>query len=430
MSGLDGSPLREVEVSVISAGLTTSKSDAVREVFIRECDYEGAESLEYGGAQFRELFSPEAESREESRERLERITKEQKSCWGMPHDGLCLNMSLANERRRCPDWLDADLLFRINYGEADRQDVARLKEAILGSHSADVQIERKQRACVTLLDRLTAQKLYQALFPRADWKTVFATDSGSDSKQYPQRLTPFDYDESNPLIYPLLWTEEFIVDNVWNDQYSKQVLGGNSRPPMYAVVLDMILLLQFLQKNPEKPRTVYDVLSEFAKSHRLLSVGHNIDIDWAARGYLADLFNIVTCVRYLARDDRNSSIIKVHPAEILGWDYNEKGGPRTWPERRIFPGADSLRIPRPYYDPRQSMGPLEDFNAAFICSGPFRFTFTTRLAEHLTFNQNREIRLFFDGEYSEFNFPGFPGEVLKPYEQHTLGRSLTKGIFG
>lgn len=84
MSGLDSTPLREVKVSDISGGLTTSNSDAVREVFIRECDYETAKSLEYGGAQFRELFSPGAESREESRERLERIVKEQKSCWGMP----------------------------------------------------------------------------------------------------------------------------------------------------------------------------------------------------------------------------------------------------------------------------------------------------------------------------------------------------------
>ena len=336
---------------------------------------------------------------------------------------------VAKGAQKCPDWLDAEFLFRINYGPATRKDVSKLKVAIIGSRSIYVQEKRKERARLTLLDRVLAQSLYRALFPRADWKAVFATDHETDQTRYSNRLSPFDYDEADPLIYPLLWTEEFIVDNVWNDQYSKEILGGSSRPPMYAVIVDMILLLHFLQRDTEKPRPVSDILSEFAKSHNLLSVGRNIDIDWAARGYLSDLFNIVTCVRYLARDDRRVKIKKVHQAEILGWDFNEKGGPRTWPERRVFPGADSLRIPRPYFDPGKSMGPLEDFNAAFICSGPFSFTFTTLLADHLTFNQNREIRLFFDGEYSEFNFPGFPGEVLKPFEQHALGRSVARSDF-
>jgi hypothetical protein len=333
---------------------------------------------------------------------------------------------VAKENQKCPDWLDAELLFRMNYGPATRKDVAKLKVAIIGSRSIYVQEKRKQRARVTLLDRVLAQRLYRALFPRADWKSAFATDHETDQTQYTKRLSPFDYDDSDPLIYPILWTEEFIVDNVWNDQYSREILGGHSRPPMCAVVSDMILLVQFLQQNTEKSQTVYALLRNFARSHRLLSLGVDVEVDWAARGYLSDLFNIVTCVRYLARNDRKGKLKQVHQAEILGWDFNEKGGPtRTWPERRKFPSADSLRIPRPHYDTTTSMGSLESFDAAFICSGPFRFTFTTLLSEHLTFSQTREIRLFFDGEYSEFNFPGFPGEVLKPFEQHALGRCVS-----
>jgi hypothetical protein len=340
---------------------------------------------------------------------------------------------LEKARLEVPTWLDADFLFRLNYGTATREDVEEAKVAIISSFSNDLRFQRKKRVRITLLDRVVAGNLYRALFPRAPEKPLFAVDGAIDNeKRYAERLSPFDYDENDPSVYPLLWIEEFIVNHIWNDNYSGSVLSSDSRPPMNDVVLDMIALLEFstvwsMEHDADKPPKVYDMLRGFAATVRMRSSPPGIllddsQLDWAARGFLADMFNAIICVRYLARVDPKCRK-RTEPGEILGWDWMEKGGPRRWPEKCGFPGSDCLRIPKPFNDQDKAARQLGDLNAEFICSGPFKFTFTTFLAEHLTFNQNHEIRLFFDGGFEEFNFPNFPGHVLESFEQHALGRS-------
>jgi len=66
--------------------------------------------------------------------------------------------------------------------------------------------------------------------------------------------------------------------------------------------------------------------------------------------------------------------------------------------------------------------PLDHLTAEFIHTGPFGITLTSSLDEHLTFNQSRELRLFFDGNFVEAIHPMFPGEILKPFEEHALGK--------
>ena len=64
---------------------TTSHSDGVRDVFIRECGHEEAKSQGCCDSESHMMLPefPGAESREQARARLERIVHMQKSCWGI-----------------------------------------------------------------------------------------------------------------------------------------------------------------------------------------------------------------------------------------------------------------------------------------------------------------------------------------------------------
>ena len=51
------------------------------------------------------------------------------------------------------------------------------------------------------------------------------------------------------------------------------------------------------------------------------------------------------------------------------------------------------------FDPESSESRYEllnDIDAHFICSNPFKLVFTDKLGEHLTLSSNNEIKLFLD----------------------------------
>jgi len=222
---------------------------------------------------------------------------------------------------------------------------------------------------------------------------------------------------------PLLWTENYIVNYVWSDQYSAKVLGL-LRSPMSVVVEDIIRLLEYLrnvargdiQMTSGLPTSIFNVLRRFAASGIPLSIKGNL-YDWAARGYLADMFNLITCLNLTERP-KTMERTQMH-TDIIGYNWFEKESSRRWPERYRFPGSDSIRLPNNDFG---STMPLDHLTAECIYTGPFRITFTSSLDEHLTFNQSRELRLFFDGNFVEALHPMFPGEMLKPFEQHALGK--------
>ena len=122
-----------------------------------------------------------------------------------------------------------------------------------------------------------------------------------------------------------------------------------------SVVLDMVDLVKYLSSLREAPPdTVAAWLKAFTKTNTPRSFNHLeincVDVDWACQGFLADLFNLIACVRYLARDDSTSRRKKVHQAEIQGWNWDEEG-PRRWPEECQFPGSSSLMLRNPYVTP-------------------------------------------------------------------------------
>jgi hypothetical protein len=344
----------------------------------------------------------------------------------LQHVDSCLEKA----KQTPPEWLDADFLFRINYGPATPEDARKVKNSIIRCLRSDTTVQRRERSRLTLLDRKIAKQLHDALFKFYRSKKMFATDWPCEGIFNKDFLSPFDYDLSDPSLYPLIWTEDFVQQCVWNENYSSPILG-DERPPMYAIVLDMIDLINYFESQSSSgQQTVATLLATYAKtttSSRCFSnKDGQLNVDWASRGFLADLLNLSTCVRFLARDSSKSKRKQMHQAEIQGWNWNEEVYSRTWMENCTFPGSGLLRLRTPYLHPHIGNGDwyetLDDLDASFICSGPFKFAFTTVLAEHLTLSPHREIRLFFDCGFEEFTCPDFLGAVLKPFEKHTLGR--------
>src|SRR5271169_5857941 len=90
------------------------------------------------------------------------------------------------------------------------------------------------------------------------------------------------------------------------------------------------------------------------------------------------LFNVAICAGALARNDPMSKLKTVHQAEILGYDWKETEKPRRWPQECEFPGSSCLRLRKPVINPvvlDDCYAPLDDLDARFICSGPFKFSF-------------------------------------------------------
>jgi hypothetical protein len=188
----------------------------------------------------------------------------------------------------------------------------------------------------------------------------------------------------------------------------------------------MIDLIDFL-KSIEEPKTVIAWLTEFARNNQLRSVLPDQDIDvewveWAGRGYIADLFSIVACLECTSYGP---------PPFAAGQDSQIRHQFAGY-YRRTIPGYRVLiATPKPVStaaasDPRNS---VDQLRASFIHSGPFKLKATRKLAEHLTFNSSNKLRVF---QYWGNDMT--PGEdtgykcSLRVYRNHTLRRYPTTFI--
>lgn len=139
-------------------------------------------------------------------------------------------------------WIDPDFLYRVNYGPMTPRDFSRLKwdfSYILYRDFGDGAI---------FLDRILAAKLQSAVF------------------SYVSSLR-IDQDYSKAMKYPVMWAENFVLRYVWNEDYSSSVLGVNSRPPMAAVISDMLAMISFFKSSQTShPKSVIIWLKEFFDS--------------------------------------------------------------------------------------------------------------------------------------------------------------------
>jgi len=286
-----------------------------------------------------------------------------------------------------------------------------------------------------IIDRRVSRKLEKALYPNINWNVTLGSDDGTtlglrEDHNSGAALPSFCYDLSNPRASMLSPVRRFCHDTFYTPYYCSKGLGTTSRAPIAAVVFDMIDLITYLSKivpSLSAPQPLSLWLEDFLKSHpNLRSLPQTatamtaVEDRWTAvSGFLYDLFCIVTGLRvghhwkfgYLCGSDS-------HVGEVPSWAHY------------ILPGPDFLNGDPPIDGSSVSDGPIEELDAAFICSGPFKIRFTHRLGDHLQLNTvKRELLLYWEDDLSNYlMFFGHKAQhhskpgLFKRYEGHVLRR--------
>jgi hypothetical protein len=335
---------------------------------------------------------------------------------------IYLLISIGDKPRKVPAWLDGDFLYRVNYGPATSQDTAQLYKFVWWDKSD------YPRSTVTLLDRRVAEKLHDALFSPSLCYRPFLTDwHPTDELRTPSvdSVSPFDYDTASLETYPLIWTEDMAA-HIMARSYSPSILGKFAKAPMAAIVLDIIDLVTYLRSIPTtESKSVATWLTEFLDCHRLRSIPKtkDLDVNWAVKGYLADMFTIVTCFANVYSDWLRRGLNE----PWNGGFFNELNKTRSsWVHVKKFPGPHLFLADPPIES--ITHGSLDDLNAGFICSGPFKFKLTKNINEHLQLSNQREICLYWenpagpaDNLFEEYRKPW----CLNMHRTHNLERSDT-----
>jgi hypothetical protein len=287
---------------------------------------------------------------------------------------------------------------------------------------------------VTLLDRRIVDKLFQTVFTRDSKPPILQSDWPENAEYkksgaYPSEnvISPFDYLYYNAESALYRWCEEFVIDYVWRPSYSSTIIGKNDRPPMVAVAMDMIELVEYLARVDERvePRFLAELFKDFLKSrqHQLRSIifGSTFDFDWACQGYIWDLYNIII-LKEVSKNGMDQYNPKSCPHYVPDFDVI----PATLVERVRFPGGESIKIgiaPIDANKVKDLYGSLGDMKASFIKSGPFDFALTPIPGEHLMM-KNRKIHVFCeDGTPKTGNPHLVPGVgYFGLYMRHKLGK--------
>lgn len=332
--------------------------------------------------------------------------------------------------RTCPEWLDSDFLYRINYGPGTQDDATKAWKNIL----QPVVSRRQRRLRVTLLDRRIVDMLFKAMYKKgakppilhSDWNET--TESVEGLKYPSQELaSPFDYVSHTSETALYRWLEEFVVQNLWRRDYSSALFGNEKRPPMAAVALDMIHLVKYMATLPRYPeRSLAECFTEFlsCQRHKLhsLNVEPDFDFDWACRGYMWDLFNII-----ILESLSENGLDKYNPKRAENVPDEAEFVNVTWVEHAKFPGGDTIGIECPVdrNHLNELYGSLEEMRASYICSGPFKIALTPNLSDHLTIRE-RKLLMYCDKPSKTRKDRGhIPGAgYYGPYVRHTLGRCI------
>src|SRR5271170_32962 len=160
--------------------------------------------------------------------------------------GAILSLSLIlleSQSMPIPNWLNAEYLYRINYGPATAEDVAILTSSVLILRSFT------DRMVTILLDRRVSQKLEKALYPNSRSNITPRSDDGVSPllrESHDNAVSSSFYNRSNPEAGILLDIEKFFCYWFYERKYCSKGLGTTYRAPIAAVVLDMIDLVTYL----------------------------------------------------------------------------------------------------------------------------------------------------------------------------------------
>jgi hypothetical protein len=253
-----------------------------------------------------------------------------------------------------------------------------------------------------LLDRRVSHKLEKTVYPDSRSTDVTPKSDHSVSplpgEDHDSGLSFSFCDRSNPNAGILLETQAFLHYRFYQRHYCSKGLGTTSHAPIAAVAFDMIDLVTYLSKitTSSDQHTVSWFLEDFLHSHpnlRSLTPTQGLEDRWpVVRGFLYDLFLIVAGLK------------GCYYSETCGYDTQDLE-PHEDPDwaRFTLPGPDLL-VGRPPIDPASvSDGPIEELDAAFICSGPFKMRFTNFLDRHLELNTVKsELLVYWEDTASRY----------------------------
>ena len=205
---------------------------------------------------------------------------------------------------------------------------------------------------------------------------------------------------------------EFVVIYVWEKEYSSAVLT-TPRPPIAAVVADILSLISFLKSSQCWLRSLGLVhcLTDFVRVIPLHSIrGNEVDEKWLVRGYLADMFGAI-----VLRPD----FLRVFRSSAYGLDRNRDNketlfalDDETTPAQFLFFNLEPP-VSAVASDPSVS---LDELDASFIESGPFGFRVTNRLDRHLSLDSRNRILIYVGVLLSKEQW----GKYLVPFERPDL----------
>jgi hypothetical protein len=318
-----------------------------------------------------------------------------------------------------------------------------------------------------------------------DWKE----EDECEVEPYTEMISPFDYGPQLRTTDLLTKCEDFCTQFIWNSDYSSKVLGTDSRPPMAAVAKDIRTLAEYLGRlGLQSEKKVSTVLKEFIQSERICCREDqgSINDGWVVQGLLTDMFKIIIdipnelikeevekeCKKEVEKEVRKkvekevtkelvekevktkvqqqvktrefkrnveNEVKKEVEEEAEGLDKKQSkpnphiGSERLavatrWPEVNYFPSGKILRLNElPPLDPStiSPYGSLQDIDAHFILSGPFKINLTNKFGEHFTLNEKKELLVYWEGlDSDEYLLQPFPGRGWEKYQFNTLGRLI------
>lgn len=372
---------------------------------------------------------PNGETREQCQARFKENVTEQRQAYGNTQL-VRINHSLpARSGLSIPFWLDPDILFRLNYGPMTFAEVKNFKSEN-GKRDTDRlpfpgpdlfdSYSLSKRSRVTLLDRPLVLKLAKALFPA---RVPFPVNEGfSVGLVYGTRETAGEPILEYALSYislSVIRVEDFAITTTLDVEEPDASDMAPKTPcrPMAVVIHDMLPLIDFLKfhsnNNPQK--TMFSWLNEYLNREGIPSTNRITYTYWLR--YLTDMFNALTGATNFASALSLSNYIFLVSGEREP-ESKEFDADFT-PQESLFLAFQSP-VSSAALDQSCS---IDELDAAFIESGPFKFTTTYRFHEHLTIDSRNRILIYVDLKEEFLTLDPWDGfDSFLTYDEYFLRR--------
>jgi len=321
-----------------------------------------------------------------------------------------------------PEWVDAEFLYKINYGGGNSEDARMLFDLRF----------KLPRDMLLLLDRKIANKLLRALFEPyyrslGNTRGPFWTDADKIEVDMPEEKIldnitserPLDWamgrtaprEASHPYPRAIVTLMHWMITRVWNPHKDyPSYLHDRVRPPIVAIAECVESLVKHLAESAhtlpsdgeqlfvlfKKPLNVldYNLLGTLAVNDTFIESSEHV-LSWFESGMPVNHIE----------DDITSFLCDILFLGLPPWitrgsgayyDLKRWNGPDSQYRFRRFPGSDLMIRSRQPVTPetvKTLYGSLAEMKASYINSGPYKLEFTTDPEEHLTLD-GRSIMIY------------------------------------